>query len=142
MHHPFARPHDDDLHLLESDPGRVRAYAYDLVLNGNEVGGGSLRIHRQDVQERMFAAIGIGHEEARRRFGFFLDALAYGVPPHGGIAWGFDRVIMLLAGAGSIRDTIAFPKSQRGQDPLTGAPAPLAPEQLAELGLAVAVPTS
>ncbi|HZW28683.1 MAG TPA: aspartate--tRNA ligase [Trueperaceae bacterium] len=137
MHHPFARPHDEDLHLLETDPGAVRAYAYDLVLNGNEVGGGSLRIHRQDVQERMFAAIGIGPEEARRRFGFFLDALAYGVPPHGGIAWGFDRVIMLLAGASSIRDTIAFPKSQRGQDPLTGAPAPLAPEQLAELGLAV-----
>ncbi len=137
MHHPFARPHDDDLHLLESDPGKVRAYAYDLVLNGHEVGGGSLRIHSQDVQRRMFQAIGIGPEEAARRFGFFLDALAYGVPPHGGIAWGFDRVLMLLAGAGSIRDTIAFPKIQRGLDPLTGAPAPVADEQLAELGLAV-----
>ncbi len=140
MHHPFARPHDEDLDLLETDPGAVRAYAYDLVLNGNEVGGGSLRIHRQDVQERMFAAIGIAPEEARQRFGFFLDALSYGVPPHGGIAWGFDRVIMLLAGVSSIRDTIAFPKSQRGHDPLTGAPAAVAAEQLSELGLATLRP--
>ncbi len=137
MHHPFARPHDDDLHLLESDPGAVRAYAYDMVLNGNEVGGGSLRIHSQDVQQRMFRAIGIEQEEAARRFGFFLDALSYGVPPHGGIAWGFDRVVMLLAGTSSIRDTIAFPKIQRGLDPLTGAPAPVSQEQLDELGLAV-----
>ena len=137
MHHPFARPHDDDLHLLESDPGKVRAYAYDMVLNGNEVGGGSLRIHRQDVQRRMFEAIGIGEDEAARRFGFFLDALSYGVPPHGGIAWGFDRVLMLLAGTSSIRDTIAFPKIQRGLDPLTGAPAPVDAEQLDELGLAL-----
>ncbi|HEX7000397.1 MAG TPA: aspartate--tRNA ligase [Trueperaceae bacterium] len=137
MHHPFARPHDDDLQLLETDPGAVRAYAYDMVLNGNEVGGGSLRIHSQDVQQRMFRAIGIEQEEAARRFGFFLDALSYGVPPHGGIAWGFDRVVMLLAGTASIRDTIAFPKIQRGFDPLTGAPAPVSQEQLDELGLDV-----
>lgn len=137
MHHPFTRPRDEDLARLESDPGSVRAYAYDLVLNGNEVGGGSLRIHDLDVQRRMFAAIGIPADEAQRRFGFFLEALAYGAPPHGGIAWGLDRLVMLLAGTSSIRDTIAFPKNQSGADPLTGAPSPLADEQLAELGLSV-----
>ena len=137
MHHPFTRPLDEDLARLETDPQSVRAWAYDLVLNGNEVGGGSLRIHRLDVQKRMFEALGFSDEEARARFGFFLDALAYGAPPHGGIAWGLDRLVMLLAKTRSIRDVIAFPKNQRGADPLTGAPGPLEPAQLNELHLRV-----
>ncbi len=137
MHHPFTRPHDDDLALLESDPAKVRAWAYDLVLNGNEVGGGSIRIHSLDTQLKMFDALGFSEAEAQERFGFFLEALSYGAPPHGGVAWGLDRLVMLLSNSKSIRDVIAFPKNQRGIEPLTGAPSKLESAQLDELHLTV-----
>jgi aspartyl-tRNA synthetase len=137
MHHPFTAPHEEDLPLLESDPGRVRAKAYDLVLNGTEVGGGSIRIHRMALQQKMFEVLGIPREEAEEKFGFFLEALRYGAPPHGGIAWGLDRFLALMSGAASIREVIPFPKNQSGRDPLTGAPAPVSPEQLAELHLKI-----
>ncbi|MCS7069062.1 MAG: aspartate--tRNA ligase [Meiothermus sp.] len=137
MHHPFTSPNLDDLHLLESDPGQVRAYAYDFVFNGSEAGGGSIRIHRRDLQERMFALLGIGPEEAREKFGFLLEALSYGAPPHGGIAWGLDRFVANLAGEESIREVIAFPKNKEGKEPLTGAPAAVDEAQLAAVGLSV-----
>lgn len=133
MHHPFTSPREEDLPLLESEPGRVRARAYDLVLNGIEVGGGSIRIHRRDIQERMFAAIGLTPEEAREKFGFLLDAFEYGTPPHGGIAFGFDRLVMLLAGKKTIRDVIPFPKTQSATCLMTAAPGPATPAQLREL---------
>jgi aspartyl-tRNA synthetase len=134
-HHPFTAPRDEDLALLESEPAKVRAKAYDLVINGYEIGGGSIRIHSPQVQSRMFAALGMTPEQARQRFGFLLDALKYGAPPHGGIAWGLDRLSMILAGTTNIRDVIAFPKNQKARDLMTGAPAAVDPRQLRELGL-------
>jgi len=133
MHHPFTSPKDEDLALLATDPGKVRANAYDMVWNGNEIGGGSIRIHRAEVQSRMFRAIGIGEQEARDKFGFLLDALAFGTPPHGGIAFGLDRMIMLLTGATSIRDVIAFPKTAKAADLMTDAPSAVTDAQLADL---------
>jgi aspartyl-tRNA synthetase len=135
MHHPFTSPKEEDVHLLGSDPGKVRARAYDIVLNGSEIGGGSIRIHSKDVQSRIFELLNIGPEEAREKFGFLLDALQYGAPPHGGIAFGLDRIMMLLTGAVSIRDVIAFPKTQKASCLLTEAPSRVDPAQLAELGL-------
>ncbi len=134
-HHPFTSPRDEDLDRLESDPGSVLAKAYDLVINGYEVGGGSIRIHSPSVQSRIFALLGMSPEQAKQRFGFLLDALKYGAPPHGGIALGMDRLTMMLAGTTNIRDVIAFPKNQKARDLMTGAPAPVDPKQLKELGL-------
>jgi len=134
-HHPFTSPMDEDLGKLESDPGSVRAKAYDLVINGYEIGGGSIRIHNPDIQQRVFSVLGMSPEQARNRFGFLLDALKYGAPPHGGIALGLDRLSMMLARTGNIRDTIAFPKNQKARDLMTGAPAPVDAKQLKELGL-------
>ena len=133
LHHPFTAPFDEDLPLLGSDPLRVKAKAYDLVLNGNELGGGSIRMHRREVQTKVFDLLGIGKEEASAKFGFLLEALEYGAPPHGGIAFGLDRLVMLLGGAESIRDVIAFPKTQKAQCSMTEAPAPVDPQQLKDL---------
>jgi len=134
-HHPFTAPDPRDLERLESDPGSVRSRAYDVILDGTELGGGSIRIHDPEVQSRAFRALGIGDEEAAQRFGFFLEALRYGTPPHGGIALGLDRLVMLMAGAPSIRDVIAFPKTASAADLMTDAPSEVDPRQLAELGL-------
>jgi aspartyl-tRNA synthetase len=133
LHHPFTRPKDEDLHLFDTDPGRMRAQAYDLVLNGYELGGGSMRIYKRDVQEKMFAALGFSQEEAREKFGFLLDAFEYGTPPHGGIALGLDRLVMLMAGRSNLREVIAFPKTASAADLMVEAPSEVSLEQLLEL---------
>ncbi|HJR88842.1 MAG TPA: amino acid--tRNA ligase-related protein, partial [Aeromicrobium sp.] len=133
VHHAFTSPQDVD--TFDADPGNALAWAYDIVCNGNEIGGGSIRIHREDVQKRVFAIMGIDEAEAQEKFGFLLEAFKYGPPPHGGIAFGWDRITALLAGADSIRDVIAFPKSGGGFDPLTAAPAPITAQQRKEAGV-------
>jgi aspartyl-tRNA synthetase len=140
MHHPFTAPVNDDPAALQADPGKAVAKAYDMVLNGTELGGGSVRIHRQEMQSVVFGLLGIGPEEARVKFGFLLDALKFGCPPHGGIAFGLDRIAMLMAGADSIRDVIAFPKTQTAADPLTEAPTEVSEQQLRELHIRVRTP--
>jgi aspartyl-tRNA synthetase len=136
-HHPFTRPHPDDVDQLETDPLSVRSRAYDLVLNGWELGSGSIRIHEPDLQRRIFHLLGISDEEANRRFGFFLNPFRYGAPPHGGFAFGIDRLVAILAGEENIREVIAFPKTQSGSDPMTNAPTPVEPAQLTPLGLRI-----
>ncbi|HCC71903.1 MAG TPA: aspartate--tRNA ligase, partial [Bacteroidales bacterium] len=137
MHHPFTSPIPEDLHLLASDPGKVRANAYDLVVNGVEIGGGSIRIHKAETQKSMFRALGFTDEEAKSQFGFLMDAFRYGAPPHGGIAFGFDRWVSLFAGSETIRDFIAFPKNNAGRDVMINSPSAISKEQLDELHLEI-----
>ncbi len=137
VHHPFTAPMDEDLPLIDTKPGEVRAKAYDIVLNGYELGGGSIRIHRRDIQQKMFELLGFTPEDAQERFGFLMDAFKYGVPPHGGLAFGLDRIIMLMSGASSIRDVIAFPKVKDASCPMTDAPGVVEEKQLDELGIAI-----
>jgi aspartyl-tRNA synthetase len=136
-HHPFTSPMDEDMQYLDSDPGRVRAKAYDIVLNGTELGGGSIRIHDQAVQTKMFEMLGMSQEEAQLKFGFLLEAFKYGVPPHGGLAFGLDRLVTLMLGLEDIRDVIAFPKVQNASELMSRCPAPADPKALEELGIAV-----
>ena len=134
-HHPFTMPHLDDLDLLETDPMAVRSQAYDLVLNGWELGSGSVRIHRSDIQSRVFRALGITDDDAEERFGFLLGAFRYGAPPHAGVAFGIDRLVAIFLGEDNIREVIAFPKTQSGTDLMTGAPSTISPDAMLELGL-------
>ena len=136
-HHPFTAPKDGHEAMFMTDPGKVLAKAYDVVLNGWEIGGGSVRIHRQDVQAKVFESLQISPEDQRKKFGFLLDALSFGAPPHGGIAFGFDRMVALMAGVDQIRDVIAFPKTQRGQDLLIDTPSPVTEQQLRDLHIKV-----
>jgi aspartyl-tRNA synthetase len=138
-HHPFTAPYEADMKNLVTDPASVRANCYDLAMNGMELGSGSIRIHRKDVQQQIFQSLGISDEEARARFGFFLDALEYGTPPHGGIALGLDRIVMLLAGAPSLREVIAFPKTAKAIDLMADAPTTVNEQQLKELHIRVAL---
>ncbi len=140
MHHPFTAPRPQDQELLDKDPEQARAQAYDLVINGSEAGGGTIRIHDQQLQQKVFGLLGIDAESARERFGFLLDALQFGAPPHGGIALGVDRWVMLFGGLDNIRDCIAFPKTQRATDMMTGAPGDVDARQLTELGIRKAPP--
>jgi aspartyl-tRNA synthetase len=135
VHHAFTSPKPEFMDTFDTDPGSALAYAYDMVCNGNEIGGGSIRIHRKDIQERVFAVMGLSEEDAQEKFGFLLDAFAFGAPPHGGIALGWDRICSLLSRTDSIRDVIAFPKSGGGFDPLTSAPAPITAAQRKEAGV-------
>ena len=140
MHHPFTMPMEEDLPLLDTDLGAVRAKAYDCVLNGVELGGGSVRIHQADIQEKMFKCLGIEHDEAYEKFGFLLDAFKYGVPPHAGLAFGLDRLVMLMVGADNIREVIAFPKVKDASDLMCECPSPVDEKQLEELCLKVVIP--
>jgi aspartyl-tRNA synthetase len=141
MHHPFTSPKPEDIPMLETNPGKVRANAYDLVLNGNEIGGGSIRIHDKSTQQRMFKLLGFSDEQAKAQFGFLMDAFEYGAPPHGGIAFGFDRLVSILGGQETIRDFIAFPKNNSGRDIMIDAPAPISEEQLDELNISLSLKT-
>jgi aspartyl-tRNA synthetase len=140
LHHPFTAPSIDDIDVLKADPGQALSRAYDMVLNGSEIGGGSIRIHDQDMQAAVFELLDISDEEAEEKFGFLLAALQYGCPPHGGVAFGLDRMVMLMAGAESIRDVIAFPKTQTASCPLTNAPGVVSAEQLKETGIRLRAP--
>jgi aspartyl-tRNA synthetase len=137
MHHPFTSPYEEDMELFRTDPGKVRARAYDLVINGVEIGGGSIRIHDEGLQKQMFDNLGFTEEEARKQFGFLMSAFRYGAPPHGGIAFGFDRLVALFAGIESIRDVIAFPKNNSGRDMMIDTPSTISADQLDELNLKV-----